>query len=95
MDLTKLVFLPYLPLTITDKVHMAEFPAASVTEYFTEFVPIPISLGRLVSTFLPFIVSTTANESLVMPGSFWISELSVNEKLQFTVATFFPLSLSL
>ena len=76
------------------KVQLAEFPTASVTLYFTVFWPIPISFGRLVSIFLSFIFSTTANESLVIPGSFWTSELSVNEKLQFTVATFFLLSLS-
>ena len=88
------ILLDNLPLTTTVKVHSDDFPTASVTLYFTVLVPIPISLGRLVSTFLSFIVKTTVNESFVIPGSFSISELSVNEKLQFTVDTFFPLSLS-
>lgn len=57
------------------------------------FVPIAISLGRFVLTFLLFIVSTTVNRSFVIPGSFSVSELSLNEKLQLTVETFFPLSL--
>ena len=75
------------------KEHEPEFPAASVMTYFTLFVPIPISLGRLVSTFLSFIVKTTENESTVIPGSSAIKELSVQLTFQLTVATLFPGSL--
>ena len=73
--------------------HFPEFPTASITLYSTLFLPIPMSFGRVVSTFLPFIFSRTVNELIVIPGSFSLRELSVNEKSQFTVATFFPLSL--
>ena len=84
-----------LPLTVTVNEQNAELLAASVTVYLTVFVPIPISFGSFVSTLLPSMVSTTVKESfLVIPGAFATSELSLNSKVQFTVATFFPLSLS-
>lgn len=83
-----------LPFTITKKVQLAEFPTIrSVTMYVTLFSPIPISLGSFVSTFLPSIISTTSNESMAFPDSLTSSELSLNEKFQVTVETFFPLSL--
>ena len=75
------------------KEHDAEFPAASVTTYLTLFVPIPISLGSVGDTFTVFIVTTTVNESTVIPGSFTVKELSVQATFQVTVDTFFPLSL--
>ena len=46
-----------------------------------------------MSTFSPSIVSMILNESLVTPGSRALSELSVNEKSQVTVAVFAPASL--
>jgi len=55
--------------TSTVKVQLFVFLAASVTVYFTVFVPIPNSFGRLVSTFLSLIFSTTVKESFVIPGS--------------------------
>ena len=83
-----------LPFTTTKKVQLAEFPTIrSVTMYVTLFAPIPISLGSFVSTFLPSIISTTSNESMAFPDSLTSSELSLNEKFQVTVETFFPLSL--
>ena len=84
-----------LPFTSTLKVQSAFFPTSSVTLYCTVFSPIPSSFGRVVDTFFLFIVSMTVNELFVMPGSFWIKELSVNEKSQLTNEPFFPLSLSL
>ena len=83
-----------LPLTITENSHSAAFPASSATVYFILLSPILSSFGRSVLTFKPPIVNVTVKESFVIPGSFAISELSLYEKSQFTVATFVPGSLS-
>ena len=42
----------------------------------------------------PLIVKVIVKESIVIPGSFSTSELSLKEKSQVTVATFVPGSLS-
>jgi len=80
-------------VTSTVKEHEAEFPALSVTTYFTSFEPIPINLGSFVSTSFFSIVSTTLNKSTVIPGSFSVNELSLNVKFQLALETFSPLLL--
>lgn len=57
------------------------------------FVPIPSSLGRVVSTLSSPIFSTTLKKSSVTAGSFSVKELSVNVKFQLTDDVFFPASL--